>query len=69
MKASDRYRLKILPAGRNDRVAEISDQEGNVLKYIFCRYRLGNEAGGLETQLRQDHQTMEAQAFAEKYEI
>lgn len=34
--ASDMYRLKILPAGRDDRVAEISDREGNVVKYSFA---------------------------------
>lgn len=69
MNASERYRLKVLPAGRNDRVVEIADREGNVLKYIYCSHRLGTEAGGLDAVIRQDFETMDAFVFAAKYDI
>lgn len=69
MDASDKYRLRILPAGRNDRVAEISDSEGNVLKYVFCPHRLGNNADGLDARIGEDLASMEAEEFAERYGV
>ena len=69
MLASDKYLVRILPAGRNDRVAEISLIAGGVLKYIYCRRRLGNRALGLDDQILQDFNSLEADQFKAKYEI
>jgi hypothetical protein len=67
-KASGAYRIRILPAGRNDKVVEVSDPEGNVLKYIHSRYHLGNSEERREVdQVRLDYETLGAGEFAGKY--
>lgn len=68
--AKTRYALKIFPAGRNDRVAEILDQEGNILRLIHCPHELGNSLEEqLDARIRNDWETMDASAFADKYRI
>ncbi len=69
MLAREKFTLRILPAGRDDRMAEISDTLGNVLRYIHCPHRLGDSTGGLDVDIRKDFQSLEANEFAKKYEI
>jgi hypothetical protein len=68
--AKERYMLDILPAGRNDRVAEILDRSGNVLKLIYCPHRLADAVDEeADRVVRRDWENMDAEAFARKYEI
>lgn len=69
MMASERYALRILPAGRNDRVAEISARGGDVLTYIFCPREQDDVRAGLDALIRHDLETLEAGEFASKYDI
>jgi len=62
------YRIRILPAGKNDKVIEVSDMEGNVIKFLHSYYRLGNATERREVeQVRHDWQTLDATDFARKY--
>ncbi|MBE0429382.1 MAG: hypothetical protein IBX61_05875 [Thermoleophilia bacterium] len=69
MKAGEKYRLRILPAGRNSRMAELSDSSGIVLKYIYCAHNLSGDSDGLELLIRHDFESMEADEFAAKYDL
>ncbi|MCL6106787.1 MAG: hypothetical protein M1309_05505 [Actinobacteria bacterium] len=66
--AREKYGLRIIPAGRDDRIAEITDAGGKVIKLIFCPHSL---AGPLEAArdkvIKHDWETMEAGEFASKY--
>ena len=68
--ASEVFRLRVLPAGKNDRVVEISDAGGNVIKYLHMRYRLGNSVERrVAEEIRGDWQALSAAEFAVKYGI
>lgn len=68
--ASERYQLRLLPAGRNDRVVEILDREGRLLKLIFCPCDLAAPLKErLDARVRHDYETMDAAAFARRYDI
>lgn len=69
-RASEAYHLRILPAGKNDRVIEISDPKGNVIKYLHSRYHLGNSAERRAVEeIKEDWQALSAREFAAKYGI
>jgi len=66
--AARAYRIRILPAGKNDKVIEVSDVEGNVIKFLHSYYRLGNATERREVeQVKDDWQTLAASEFAQKY--
>ena len=66
--AAGRYRIEVLPAGKNDRMVHIMDMEGNSLKYMYSRHRLAGSARALPEQaVAEDLATMTASAFARKY--
>ncbi len=64
------YRIRVLPSGRNDKVVEISDLKGNILKYVHSRYHLGNSLEHLAPeQVKQDLANLSAENFTRKYRI
>lgn len=68
--AKSKFQLRILPAGKNDRMVEISDATGNPLKYVHSSHRLGNsEDEYLDQRMLRDWETMDADAFATRYGI
>ncbi|MEK7816737.1 MAG: hypothetical protein AAB281_00620 [Actinomycetota bacterium] len=68
--ARSTYVLNIFPAGRNARVAEITDGEGNIIRLIHCPFELGNTLEErLDTEIRRDWETMDSDTFAEKYRL
>lgn len=68
--ARDLFHIRILPAGRNDKVVEVSDLGGNVLKYLHIRYQLGNSVEQREVeQVKRDWENLKADEFARKYGI
>lgn len=68
--ACDLFHIRILPAGRNDKVVEVSDLDGNALKYLHARYQLGNSVEQREVeQVKRDWENLKADEFARKYEI
>ena len=68
MRARDRYRVRVLPAGADDRMVEVSGPEGEV-KYLYCPHPLAGEAAGREEEIRRDLEALDAEAFAKKYGI
>lgn len=69
MKASEKFRIRVLPAGRDDRTVEVTDGDGRVLKYIYCQHRVGNDIAGLDADVVHDWEKMDADEFVAKYEI
>lgn len=68
--AKSRYQLKILPAGKNDRVVEISDSEGHPLKYVYCPRRLGRSSEDyLDLRMQKDWESMDADEYTAKYSL
>ncbi|MFA6002310.1 MAG: hypothetical protein WC828_09420 [Thermoleophilia bacterium] len=68
--AKTRYRLKILPAGKNDRVVEISGSDGSPVKYVFCPHRLGKSSEDfLDIRMQKDWESMDADEFETKYSL
>ncbi|MHB1361125.1 MAG: hypothetical protein ACYCW5_00810 [Thermoleophilia bacterium] len=69
-RASGAYRLRVLPAGKNDKVVEVSDRMGNIIKYLHSRYSLGNSAERRGVaEIRSDWETLSAREFAGKYHL
>lgn len=68
--ARDLFHIRILPAGRNDKVVEVSGLDGNVLKYLHMRYHLGNSVEQrVVEQVKRDWENLKADEFARKYEM
>lgn len=68
--ARKRYRLRLLPAGKNDRVVEIFDRGDRLLRLIFCPCDLAAPLEErLDSRVRRDFETMDAAAFAQRYGI
>ncbi len=68
--AKSRFRIKVLPAGRNDRVVEISDSGGHPLKYVHCPRRLGNSGEDcLDRRILKDWESMDADEFSSRYSV
>ncbi len=68
--ASEKYAVKIVPAGRDDRVARITDLNGKDIKLIFCRRALAGALGmQLDEVIMRDLETMSAADFARKYRL
>ena len=68
--ACEAYRLRVLPAGKNDKVVEVSDSKGDIIKYLHSRYRFGNSVERRAVQqIKEDWQSMDADEFADKYGI
>ena len=66
--AKKQFQIKIFPAGRNDRVVEISDSSGHPLKYVHCRRRLGGSREEyLDRIILNDWENDTADDFAHKY--
>lgn len=66
--ARDRYRLRVLPAGRNDRVVEINDVDGRVLGRVYSAHDLVTDVEELpEQRVRNDWESMSAREFRKKY--
>ncbi|MFA5801763.1 MAG: hypothetical protein WC911_04725 [Thermoleophilia bacterium] len=68
--AKARYLLKVLPAGKNDRVVEISDGEGRTLKYVYCPRGLEKTSEDyLDLLIKEDWENMDADQFTAKYAL
>ena len=68
--ARSRFRLKVLPAGKNDRVVEIADSGGRPLKYVHCPHRLGDSGEVyLDLQIMKDWESMDADEFSKRYSV
>ncbi len=66
--AREKYAVTIIPAGRDDRVARITDRSGNDIKLVFCRRTLAGAHGmELDEVIKHDLETMSAADFARKY--
>ena len=68
--ASRIYRRRVLPAGKNDKVVEISDTRGNVIKYLHSRYWMANSSERRDVaEIKSDYQSLSANEFSEKYHL
>ncbi|MCL4472343.1 MAG: hypothetical protein M1455_00160 [Actinobacteria bacterium] len=64
------YRLRVLPAGKNDKVVEVSDAKGNIIKYLHSRYSLGNSSERRDVaKIKSDYESLSASEFSEKYHL
>ena len=68
--ARSRFRLRVLPAGKNDRVVEIADSDGHPLKYVHCPRWLGNsDEDYLDRRIFMDWENMDSDAFSTRYSV
>lgn len=68
--AKDVYMIRIIPAGRNDRVIEVQDSSGRSIKYIHSRHFLASSVDMWEDErVKDDLETLDADSFAQKYNL